>query len=140
VRLLREINTGDAAFPALLVALNSAHLPTDDLADNNARYFTLNDQGFGGLAHLGEAAMLRSVVSATRGRGDGKALVELLLQRAQEHGHREIWLLTTTAAGFFEKLGFKRMPREAAPAHVRDTRQFSGLCPDTAVLMCRSLP
>jgi N-acetylglutamate synthase-like GNAT family acetyltransferase len=44
---------------------------------------------------------------------------------------------TTDAAPFFDWLGFAPVSREAAPDALRRTRQFSALCPASAVLMRR---
>ena len=96
----------------------------------------------GALEPLGTTALLRSVVIAPqfRGRGWGRRVTDRLLDQAQRLGIRELYLLTTTAAGFFAGVGFTTVPREAAPEPVRRTRQFAGLCPSSAVLMHLLLP
>jgi amino-acid N-acetyltransferase len=48
-------------------------------------------------------------------------------------------LLTTTAAAFFEKRGYRRLARTSAPAAIRATTQFSALCPSTATLMVKAM-
>jgi len=47
--------------------------------------------------------------------------------------------LTTTAERYFERLGFKAIGRDAAPPEVRETREYSSLCPSFSSLMMKSL-
>ena len=63
--------------------------------------------------------------------------VERLL--AQSRGVQELCLLTTTAEHFFERLGYQRAEREAAPASIRGTSEFTTLCPASAVFMRKRL-
>jgi N-acetylglutamate synthase-like GNAT family acetyltransferase len=58
-----------------------------------------------------------------------------LLGFARNIGIGEAYLLTTGAGAFFAGQGFVEARREAAPELVRRTRQFSALCPSTAMLM-----
>jgi len=59
---------------------------------------------------------------------------------AQSRGVREIYLLTTTAQRFFERLGYARVPREAAPVAIQRTQEFSTLCPSGSAFMVKRLP
>jgi protein-tyrosine-phosphatase len=52
---------------------------------------------------------------------------------------RTLYLLTTTAEPFFAKHGYARAAREAAPAAIRATREFSGICPSSSAFMSRDL-
>ncbi|MCI0517368.1 MAG: hypothetical protein L0Y45_06000 [Woeseiaceae bacterium] len=54
-------------------------------------------------------------------------------------GVRQLWLLTTGAEHYFEKLGFLAASRALAPPEIRQTTEFTSLCPDSAVLMSKSL-
>jgi N-acetylglutamate synthase-like GNAT family acetyltransferase len=58
-----------------------------------------------------------------------------LIGAARKSGAREVWLLTTTAEGFFAANGFERVVRTDAPAAIAATSQFKDICPDTAALM-----
>ena len=127
-------------------ALAEANLPVDDLADPDRVFyrFTQIDGtciGYGGLELYGQDAFLRSIVvtPGLRNEGLGRNLVTLLLYRAYEQGGRRAWLLTLSAAAFFERLGFKPVTRENAPAAILNTRQARGLCPGTAVLLSRKI-
>jgi amino-acid N-acetyltransferase len=126
-------------------ALASANLPTDDLEEPGRTFFrfSIGKQtiGYGGFETCADGALIRSIVvlPERRGMGEGRALTEQLLAHAADAGVRNAYLLTTDATGFFERLGFERIARSAAPPAIRATRQAAALCPSTAVLLRRSL-
>lgn len=97
--------------------------------------------GVGGLEVHGSEGLLRSVavVRAVRGRGYGTALCDALEARAVERGVDALYLLTTTASGFFGDRGFDEIERADAPASIRETTEFADLCPDSATCMRKSL-
>jgi len=74
-----------------------------------------------------------------RGCGIGQALVRDRLGWAERAGLQAIYLLTTTAAGYFPKLGFVPVERAAVPAEIRASGEFSNVCPSSAVVMHRAL-
>lgn len=132
--------------PEFVAALAAEKLPVDDLTEGGRLFFRFEQNGmllgFGGLELAGDYALLRSIVVPTRsrGQGTGKRITAQLLDQAAELGMTEIYLLTTSAAPFFEAAGFHRIQREAAPAQILATRQASSLCPANAILLKRSLP
>ena len=138
------LSAEDDAFPAFVDALEAAALPTDDL-DGGARFYVAQVGGaavaFGGLEGTGPDQLIRSVVvpAALRAGGRGRQVAQALIGQARTDGADRLWLLTTSAEGFFAKLGWEVADRADAPETVRGTRQFSGLCPASAVLMCRHL-
>jgi len=131
--------------PEFVAALMAEQLPVDDLAESGRVFFRFEENGvllgFGGLELVGGYALLRSIVvpPRSRGHGAGKRITEQLLDQAAELGITEIYLLTTSAASFFEAAGFHRIQREAGPAQIPATRQASSLCPANAILLMRSL-
>lgn len=136
----------DAVDPALAAALREAGLPTDDLAEPGRRFFAYDALdgtrlGYGGIEPLGADALLRSLVvlPAARRQGAGAGIVALLQRQAFDTGARRAWVLTTDAAAHFERAGYKPVARDAAPAAVLATRQATGLCPASAVLLQRKL-
>jgi len=137
---LRPITPVDAA--PLLAA---SELPIDDLADPALELVGAfaDDALLGviGLQRAGEVGLLRSlaVAPAARARGIAAALCHALLARARGAGLRELYLLTTTAAGYFPRHGFAPIDRAAAPVAIREHPQFTLLCPASAVLMRRDL-
>jgi amino-acid N-acetyltransferase len=124
-----------------LLATND--LPTDGVRDNFSGFVVADDNGAIagaiGLEKYGSVALLRSaVVSPThRGSGVGRQLVEQLLERAEESGVNEIYLLTTTAEEYFPRFGFSRTNRTAVPDALKSSAEFRGACPDTAIVMSR---
>lgn len=138
---LIELRPGQLA--ELEAALESAELPYEDLAEPGRRFYRLDEGertlGWGGLELHGPDALLRSVVVRDRGRGTGRALVARIGDEARRLGVERLWLLTTTAAPFFAKLGFDEAARDAAPAAIRATREFRDICPASATCMVRRL-
>lgn len=132
----------DSQHAGLCDALRGAGLPTDDLAESGGRFFAYRSLdgetlGFGGFEGTGEHALIRSVVTlpAARSKGLGRNIVPLLLFRAQEAGARQAWLLTTSASGFFTRLGFQTVARANVPEAILATRQAASLCPASASIM-----
>lgn len=139
VAVLRPAAPADAS--AVLELLAAAGLPTDGVPGLLGHFVVVESDGLivgaAGLEPAGTAALLRSVVVAERCRGNGLAsrLVERLLADAAARSHEAVWLLTETAAPFFGRLGFTIAPRQAAPAALQETAEFSRLCPATATAM-----
>jgi amino-acid N-acetyltransferase len=125
--------------------LSSNDLPLDGVADNFDEFVVAEDEGkiagAIGLERFGSAALLRSAVVTPdqRGTGIGAKLVAELLDRARKTGISEIYLLTTTAENYFPRFGFKRTTRDAVPSAVKESPEFKGACPDSAIVMARQL-
>src|SRR5437868_14548260 len=94
--------------------LTASDLPTDGVRDNFSGFVVADDDGAIagaiGLEKYGSAALLRSAVVAPdhRGTGVGRKLVEQLLERADEAGNGEAYLLTTHPGENFRRLGINR--------------------------------
>lgn len=133
--------------PELSAQLAAAGLPVDDLVLPGRRFFRFWDNhaepiGFAGHEALGpHGALLRSLVvmPGQRGRGLARPMVGWLLDQLRREGATEAWVLTTTIADFATRLGFVQVDRAQAPPSLRATRQFSALCPASAVLLRKSL-
>jgi len=112
------------------------HLTTFVVAERDGQLL-----GTAGLEIYGDTALLRSVVVTADARraGIARRLVEYLVQAAATHGITALYLLTTTAAGFFARLDFTRVPRASAPLALQASAEFQGACPASAELMCRRL-
>jgi amino-acid N-acetyltransferase len=97
--------------------------------------------GLAGVETYADGALLRSVAvhPSMRGTGLGRALVERALGTARDAGAKDAYLLTTTAEGYFPRLGFTQVPRETIPASVQASIEFREACPASAVAMHRSL-
>lgn len=140
---LRDAGRGDqAAIDALLAAEG---LPPVGIAEGIMHFQVLTDArgvvAVAGIEPCGSAALLRSVVvaPACRGRGLARRLTEQMVVRAEALGMDSLYLLTMDADGYFAELGFARVPREQAPKDIQRTRQYREQCPDTAVLMKRTI-
>lgn len=129
---------------AVINLLRDANLPVEDLsADRLALAAEVGGELWGsiGLETFGESALLRSLVVSNkkRGQGIGPALIGALESSCIADGITELWLLTIDADEFFLKHGYVVRAREDAPDTIRSTEEFSGLCPDDAVLMSKNL-
>ncbi|QCI80487.1 GNAT family N-acetyltransferase [Hankyongella ginsenosidimutans] len=131
--------------PAFRDALQRAGLPVGDLADDDACYFALIAEGasiaFGGIAGIGADRLLRSIVvpAGSRRAGIGARIVAALEHEAKRAGVDRLWLLTTDASGFFDRLGWQTAERSTAPDAIRRCGQFASVCPASATLMARTL-
>jgi amino-acid N-acetyltransferase len=141
--MIRLRNATSSDISAVETLLSASDLPLEGVRDNFSSFVVAeSDDGITGaigLERFGSVALLRSAVVATeyRGSGIGRQLVEQLLQRAEAAGIDELYLLTTTAEDYFPRFGFTRTERSAVPDAVKESAEFRGACPDTAVVMTR---
>lgn len=140
---IRKARTSD--LPAVEELLSASRLPLDGVRDHFSDFIVAEDgngiEGAVGLEKYDSVALLRSAVVAPqlRGTGVGRKLVEQVLERAEEDGIDELYLLTTTAEDYFPRFGFKPTTRAAVPEELKSSAEFRGACPDTAVVMKRRL-
>jgi N-acetylglutamate synthase-like GNAT family acetyltransferase len=135
----------ESVMPLLAETLAAEGLPTRDINDDGSRFFEFCDRGgtrvgFAGLQQFDTFALLRSVVVFPRARtqANGTSIVNWLAAEAVRRGANELFILTTTAADFFEKRGFRPVDRNEAPPAIASTAEFTSLCPASAVLMRRA--
>ena len=127
------VPTTERDVPFVVALLEENGLPSSDIPEKWGSLFLARSDGSvvgtGGVEILGEYGLLRSlaVIQGERNRGYGRAVVRGLTHHARQSGVRELYLLTTTAAVFFEGLGFERVPRENAPLPITQTSEFCGL-------------
>ncbi|HLG88251.1 MAG TPA: arsenic resistance N-acetyltransferase ArsN2 [Alphaproteobacteria bacterium] len=133
-------------FVELKEALAIAGLPSGDIGMTGRTFWRFRDLsgrtiGYGGIELHGPNALLRSIVimPEARGSGLGGQVVAFLNSYAQLRGVERTWLLTTTAADFFRKLGFNDAKRSRAPDAIKATTEFASLCPASAICMSRAL-
>lgn len=134
---------GPADLEAVRALLRDAKLPLDGLEDQFGVGYVVAARREGrvvaaaGIEVHGSDGLLRSVVVVPplRGLGLGEALVQDRLAWARARGLRSVWLLTTTASDFFDRLGFVRDERAAAPAALQASTEFAGACPATAACL-----
>jgi len=94
-----------------------------------------------GLEDHGGVGLLRSLAVAEehQGRGVGGELFQALLQQATVFGIASLFLLTASAEAYFREKGFTGVPRSDVPAGIRQTEQFTSICPETATVMAMHL-
>jgi len=127
---------------AVSALLHSAGLvPLDETSQFGEQYVVAQLDGevlgVAGIEIHGADGLLRSVAvdAEFRSQGIGAALVEDRLDYARSLGLRGVYLLTTTAPGWFERLGFERVDRTAAPEPVAASQEWSHACPSSSVAM-----
>ena len=137
---LSSANTED--LPRVRDLLKACRLPFEELAPS---HLVLWDgeriAGVIGFEPKGNYILLRSlaVSEAYRGQGIALYLTGKAEEEAASRGMKEIYLLTMTAEGFFDKLGYDKVPRKEAPSPIQETEEFKRLCPDDAICMMKQL-
>jgi SAM-dependent methyltransferase len=135
-----------ADWPSVERLLQADRLPLEGVPADLAHFTVAETARDGviaaaGVELYGQSALLRStVVERTwRGSGVGRMVVEAVLDTARDAGARDVYLLTTTAADYFPKFGFRCVDRSEIPAAVRGSAEFTGACPASATGMHRGL-
>ena len=97
--------------------------------------------GAAGLERYADGALLRSVVmdASAQGHGLGQRLTEAAVALARDLCMPSVFLLTTTADGFFPRFGFERIGRADVPESVRQSVEFRSACPASAIVMRKLL-
>ena len=121
--------------------LSEHHLPLDGLSEHLATTLVVRD----GDAVVGAAAvevhpdggLLRSVVvsAGLRGTGVGRRLVQSIIEIARDRRLPALYLLTTTAADYFPRLGFTPIERQSVPPGVQQSIEFRSACPASATVL-----
>jgi amino-acid N-acetyltransferase len=120
-------------------------LPADDVRANAEQFFVASTDGkfvgIGGVETYGSAGLLRSVVVTEpyRNHGYGTALCANLESYARTEGVTALYLLTTAAATFFRQRDYEEVSRAEPPRCIRETTEFTTLCPDSATCLRKRL-
>jgi amino-acid N-acetyltransferase len=129
----------------VLALLSRGDLPHAGLAEHfDAALVACDGEVVVGSAALelyGEAALLRSVAVAEgqRGQGLGRQLTRAALDLARAQGVRRVYLLTTTAEGYFPSFGFAPIARAEVEPAVQISAEFTDACPASAAVLALSL-
>lgn len=115
-------------------------LPVSDIDDDKLLYLLEDGDkiiGTAGLEIFEDCALLRSVsvIKEEQGKGYGKVINDQIEKYVKESGINCLYLLTTTAKDFFDKQGYCVIKREESPETVKQTAEFTSLCPASAVVM-----
>lgn len=125
--------------------LKLVDLPIEGVADSFHNFYVAWEGkkllGCGGVEVYGNVGLLRSVAvhPSFRGQGLGQKLVETIQKYSTEKGLNEIYLLTETAKEFFSKLGFNVISRNKADNRIKQSIEFTTLCPDSATSMVKTM-
>ena len=128
-----------------LSLLSEYSLPVSDLETSDITFYGAfeNNELIGciGMEKYEEFGLLRSLAvhPSKKGKGVGKRLVGFLEKASKSRGINEMFLLTETAEFFFEKNDYERISREDVPELVQASTEFSELCPQSAVVMKKTL-
>ena len=126
---------------ALISLLQSERLPVEDLPQDLSNFYMAIDNGsiVGaiGLEIYDRSGLLRSLVVKPEYRKMkiATSLVDELEKQARTFGINEIYLLTETARNYFSKIGYEETGRDEAPASLKESSEFSHVCPSTAIFM-----
>ncbi len=133
---IREASPADRQ--AIEALLEGADLPTDGLGATELLVLEENGTVMGvvGFEPYGEAALLRSLVVAPKGRGGGLAWALLVraLTVLRARGFTVAYVLTTTVPELLLKHGFTELSRDALPEALGASAQLrgAGACPASA--------
>jgi amino-acid N-acetyltransferase len=142
---IRPAESGDRAAIAELLSASKL-VPLDETAQFGPQYaVAVNGDGIlvgvAGYERYGTEILLRSVAVAEpwRSTGIGARLTVDRLAHALAHGCGAAYLLTDTARGYWERHGFSKVDRQAAPEPITRTHEWSAACPVSATAMFRRL-
>ncbi|WP_084615842.1 arsenic resistance N-acetyltransferase ArsN2 [Solimonas flava] len=126
--------------------LAACGLPVDDLAQASFAHFLVWREagellGTVGVDIAGDVGLLRSLAVDPRRRaeGAGAALIAAAEALARSHKLSALYLLTNGAEPFFAARGYRRLPRDSAPASIAAMPQFSAICPSSATFMSKTM-
>jgi amino-acid N-acetyltransferase len=123
-----------------LKLLASNQLPTIDIGKNVELYTVYDYQnliGTIGLESYDKEGLLRSfsLDFEVQNKGFGSQILTIFEGKIKERGIHNLYLLTTTAEGFFEKNNYETISREDVSEAIRQTAEFKGVCPSSAIVM-----
>ncbi|MEI6638874.1 MAG: arsenic resistance N-acetyltransferase ArsN2 [Chlorobiaceae bacterium] len=133
-----------AELDQILSLLAESGLPVSDISHDHCPLFFGIQSDFClkaviGLELFGSVGLIRSLAVSKdcRGQRVGRQLVDFAAYYAAERGVETVFLLTTTAAVFFQQLGYEQVARSDVPQAIRTTSQFSSLCPASSVVLSK---
>lgn len=128
----------------VMTLLKEQKLPVSDITENTLLYVLRDGEtviGTAGLDIFNGCTLLRSIgiLKDFRGKGYGELLNSKIEQAAKEKGINCLYLVTDSAGDFFSKQGYFAIDRNTAPEGIKQTDQFSSLCPSSALVMKKYL-
>jgi amino-acid N-acetyltransferase len=135
----------EADWDEVIALLTRSGLPIDGLREHfKTALVTRRDGRVVGSAALEvyeDGALLRSVAvdASRRGAGLGSELTAAAIRLAEALRAPALYLLTTTADGYFPKFGFESISRAEVPPAVQTSVEFVSACPASAIVMRKRL-
>ncbi|HTD99198.1 MAG TPA: arsenic resistance N-acetyltransferase ArsN2 [Mucilaginibacter sp.] len=120
-------------------------LPVSDLPESLENFLVAlqgNDViGVAGLEIYGDYGLLRSLAvnPVFRSQGIAGKLLSEIEALAISKGLGTMYLLTETAPDYFDRKGYIKTTREDVPVEVRQSSEFSYVCPQSAIVMKKTL-
>lgn len=130
---------------AVIFLLKGLDLPIEDILTSSITFYGLKEAGeligCAGIEQFSTNALLRSVAIHKNyaQKGLGSKLIDELVKKARGLGIKQLFLLTTTAEGFFTRKGFSKTDRNLVPESVKASKEFSEICSSNALVMTLAL-
>jgi len=122
--------------------LSEENLPYSDIEKIVDCIFIVENEdgslvGIAALETYGKVALLRSLVikKSERNKSYGSLILTHIEKIGAKRRIEEIYLLTESAEMYFSHHGFEEILRNIVPAEIRNSSQFSSLCPSSAKVM-----
>lgn len=142
---IQPCTTADTA--QLCSLLETASLPTEDIQITKRKLFWKVIVQGNLIATIGlelvtpSIGLLRSLCVKNEYRGHGYA--QELVKRVESEAHtlkiEQLFLLTTTAKAYFLKYDYVEVKRDIVPEEIKQSSQFSSLCPSSAIIMKKDI-
>ena len=135
----------EADWDEVIALLTRSGLPIDGLREHfKTALVTRRDGRVVGSAALEvyeDGALLRSVAvdASRRGAGLGSELTAAAIRLAEALRAPALYVLTTTADGYFPRFGFESISRAEVPPAVQTSVEFVSACPASAIVMRKRL-
>lgn len=135
--------------PGIVVLLQDTGLPPDGIESHVDDFLIIRSPqavagpevliGCVGLEVYENYALLRSLAVHPdfQRKGIGKRLVGQITDTAKDRGVNQLYLLTDTAEKFFRSIGFDLIERQDVPSIVRQSIEFTTLCPSATSMTKR---
>lgn len=130
---------------AIVALLKTNNLALSDLGEGKRIFLVaLSEEKTVGCVSVeiyGEVGLLRSLAVNNDfcGKGIGQKLVAEAEAWSRNNGLKNLFLLTTTAAGFFPKIGWNITERSSVPESIALSSEFASVCPSSAICMIKPL-
>jgi len=130
---------------SIIALLAAEKLPVADLPAKLDNFVVVKDAeviiGVAGLEIYGDYGLLRSlaVSPAHRKKGIAKLLLTEIEALAAAKALSAIYLLTETAPGYFSRNNYQQINRTDVPQPVQQSSEFSYACPQSAIVMKKTL-